>query len=159
MIQHPGHRSGATRLVVGGALVAALGVASTAWACTPQATSVAAFNGVAVAPGSFVKISGTVYTHGVVDGDAAADADPAVAPVPVEIRAGANADEAAVGPLVATATGPSYDVQLQLDTPGYYFFYAFARKMDGTLYPRTSPLAFRVVAPGVEPGGSSGRGP
>lgn len=150
MLRNPSSQVSAVRVAIGGMLTAALVGMGAAWACTPQAYSVAVDSGAPILPGSSVTVKGVTYTHKVINANNEADADPSVAPVPVEIHEGATAEDAQTGALVATATGPDYEVKIRLAGPGYYYFYSFARNSEGRLV-KPSALAFKVEDPASRP--------
>lgn len=166
---HVRQRSGAVRLAVGGVLAAGLMAASAAWACSPQAVTVAVDQDKPVLAGNEVVLQGSTYTHEVVEaktekGAPRTDLDEPGAgyqPVKIQIHEGVTWEEAMAAPplpvleargpeasrvwVETTAlTGPAYVAKLRLNTLGYHYYWAFAVRITGELVlPR--PITYRVV--------------
>lgn len=127
-------RRSITALGAGAALVIA--ATSFAWACTTQAWL-----------GSIAPGSGPAGTRATVTGTR-------FAPGPVEIRWNTNG-----GPLLATATGPDFDVAVTIPSasPDVYSVIAISRQGNTVL--GQASTAFEVTATPSERGGYSSAGP
>lgn len=140
MMRNPGRGSNATRLLVGGALAAALGGASTAWACSPQAV-------LNINDGVDSPLSGPIDSHPSVEISVT---------YPIGVAAEGTtivlADDVAVlatRPMVAPSVKLTYT-----DHPtavGVYVYHTYATDANGTILAGTRRDAAYIVTPAAAP--------